>query len=95
MKYIIPEITVKFPETKRELYTMYGAIIGLMLASFAGGFLLAYKPKRIGGYIMAILKFLLLLIGSFVTIVAAGWVVIHLWWVFALIAAIWVANTLS
>jgi len=44
---------------------------------------------------MAILKFLLLLIGSFVAIVAAGWLVLTFWWVFALIAAIWVANTLS
>ena len=49
--------------------------------------------KVIGGC-MRVLKFALMLIGTFMAIVAAGWIVITFWWVFAIIVSVVVTNYL-
>ena len=43
---------------------------------------------------MRVLKFALIMVGAFVAIVAAGWLVLTFWWVLAIIASIVIANEL-
>lgn len=48
MKYIMPEITVKFPNTMEELVAMYAGMAAICLAVFFGGFFAGHlhgKPK--------------------------------------------------
>ena len=49
MKYVIPEITIRFPETVEELVAMYAGVVAIGLAMFFGGFITGHlhsKPRK-------------------------------------------------